>query len=868
MDINNLANLSQLDQNIIIDVLKNRYSSDQIYTLCGPILLSVNPYKNINSLLQPNIFNIADTAFNGEEDQTILISGESGAGKTVATNMIIKYLLDQKHGILQNFILNSTPVLEAFGNAATIRNNNSSRFGKFIQLFYSGDEITGCKIKTYLLEKVRVTSHSQNECNFHIFYQLLGGYKGDTFNYCKTDYGDHIQGKEDYVKTVDAMKELGFEEKEIFNIEHILWGILYLGQIEFLEDEDHCIISDDSRKYIEYCKDYLNIRDLEKVLLQHDIKRGINEVYTIKHNVDQATETRDNIAKTIYESLFNWIVDKINDKICGIVNGDRFIGILDIFGFEIFDNNNFEQLCINYTNEKLQELFNYNIFCSEQELYIREEIPWEDITFPSNKNKVDTIEKLFTMINEECLVPRGSDSSLLNKINKNLLGDHIEITNKQYVEGEFTVKHYAGFVEYGIKTFCDKNKDLVRDDIKKTLIKSEILPFKFEDQKIRNKKLISLLTKFKSNLNDLLNTIQSTKSQYIRCIKPNDLSTPNSFDEDRIRQQLQYSGTVEAVNISRLGYPIRFTYDEFSLRYFGVIHDLQLCKGRTRIFLKMNQYVDLEKRRDQVRENSAIKIQKNYLMNKFRKLFLNKKKSSILIQILIRRYLLKCRIYRENGNKISTYIRSLYLRNKYKDAFYVLKIFVSIVKDRVVKKNFNAKVIQRWYRMKSVQKNYDLKIRSIVKIQSIIRMFLKRTVIKNLRKEKNDLYNVISRLREENERLRMGYEDFEKRSIAVQTENFINTRSIGVETDAFDVCEDNWTIISSSTDSSMDREKDILIENLQKQILNLRVKEIEHDEVKRSLGAKIEKVLVEKETLLHKIEVYERIIKKHRMRYL
>jgi myosin heavy subunit len=739
MDIDNLTNLSQLNQNIILDVLKNRYLSDQIYTLCGPILLSVNPYKNINSLIQPNIYNISDKAFNSEGNQTILISGESGAGKTVATNMIIKHLLDQKHGSLQKYILNSTPVLEAFGNAATIRNNNSSRFGKFIQLFYSNEgTVTGCKIKTYLLEKVRVTAHSIKECNFHIFYQLLGnGERDHKFNYCKTEYGDHIPGKEEYINTVNAMKELGFEEADICNIEHILWGILYLGEIEFEEDGDEVVIKDGCEKYIEYCKDYLNIIDLEKLLLEHKIKRGVRETYVIKHSLDQAIKTRDNIAKTIYDSLFNWIVNKINDRICGNVNDDnRFIGILDIFGFEIFDENNFEQLCINYTNEKLQELFNYNIFCAEQELYIREEIPWEDIVFPSNKNKVDTIEKLFSMINEECLVPRGSDTSLLNKINKNLVGDHITIDNKQYVEGQFTVKHYAGNVEYGINSFCDKNKDLVRDDIKDKLIGMEILSFKFNESGIRNKKLISLLTKFKSDLNHLLKTIQTTKSQYIRCIKPNDLSIPDSFNDERIQQQLQYSGTLEAVNISRLGYPVRFTYDEFSLRYIGVQLDIELCKGKTKVFLKMDQYVELEKRREKVRWENAIKIQKNYLMNKFRKIFLLKKRSTVVIQRNTRIYLGKCRIYRENGAKISTFIRSLYLRNKWRDTYYLLKIFVAIVKDRVVKKSFNARVIQTWYRMKSVQKRYDLCLKSIIKIQSVVRMFLKRGVIKDLRKEK------------------------------------------------------------------------------------------------------------------------------------
>uniref|UniRef100_H3GBV2 Myosin motor domain-containing protein n=1 Tax=Phytophthora ramorum TaxID=164328 RepID=H3GBV2_PHYRM len=490
--VQDLTKLVHLHEPAILQVLRRRFFHGEIYTSTGQILVAMNPFRRLSlysddikdryynlggdaeadkSILAPHVYSVADQAFrtmlvpqssDKKTNQTILVSGESGAGKTETTKLIMNYLAyvstkrtrrpiresncDQT--TIHDRVLESNPILEAFGNARTTRNNNSSRFGKFIKLgFTSSGEMLGASISTYLLERVRLVSQGKGERNYHIFYEMLGGSSPserqelalqDVHGYAYLNQSecyerlDGVDDAESYQVTRRAMSSIGMNPDEQVNVMKIVSAVLHLG----------------NRKTC------------------YGIKAGAESI-TTRLPVAQALSTRDSVVKTLYSNLFNWLVDRINRSIeyKEEAGGSQFIGVVDIFGFEIFEQNRLEQLCINYANEKLQQLFGRFVFRMEQDQYVAEEIPWKFVDYPNNDVCVALVEKrhmgIFSLLDEQCLIPRGNDEKLANKYYECLAGKHesFSVTKLQRAKGQFVIHHYAGDVCYMTDGFCDKNKD-------------------------------------------------------------------------------------------------------------------------------------------------------------------------------------------------------------------------------------------------------------------------------------------------------------------------------------------------------------------------------------------------------------------------
>ena len=593
-NVDNLINIPHLNEPSILNSIQIRYFQNKIYTYTGKILISINPFTNLgiynkeiinnyllNDNLTPHIYQISKKSlielsrFN--QNQSILVSGESGAGKTHATKLMLEFLTSvcsnsDNIGIEKKIIL-SNPILEAFGNAKTIRNDNSSRFGKFIKLnFNDNNKIIGAKIETYLLEKIRLIYQNNNERNFHIFYLLINGmnyqdkskYKlNNSFKYLNNGLLER-NDKKQYNELVEAFNIMNFSEDEINIILNFTSAILNLGNINF--DDDGNILNYDQLIIV---SELLNINQeiLEFALCYKEVK-AVNEIYKIKLKKDECIHARDSFAMKYYQDIFNYIVKLINRTLNETNN--KFIGILDIFGFESIQINSFEQLCINYTNERLQNQFNKYIFKLEQEEYIKENINWNSVSFPDNKeclNLIDGKYGILNMLDEECRLPKGTDKNFTLKLNKKFNNNENYILKKRYIDLKFGINHYAGEVTYDTIKFCEKNKDAVSNEII-NCIKS--IPIKISE--IQNTNLSSIKTKslsyqFKTQLNKLLNLIDSTQTHYVRCIKPNDLNIPNKFNRIKIIEQLKYCGVLEAVKVARAGYAVRMLHYDFIKRY-------------------------------------------------------------------------------------------------------------------------------------------------------------------------------------------------------------------------------------------------------------------------------------------------------------
>tara|TARA_B100000674_G_scaffold492395_1_gene512345 strand:- start:92 stop:2470 length:2379 start_codon:yes stop_codon:yes gene_type:complete len=662
-------------------------------------------------------------------NQSILISGESGAGKTVSTKFIMRYLTklssnNKELEYIEKIILESNPILEAFGNAATKRNNNSSRFGKFIKLFFnnSGKLVKGA-INTYLLEKVRLLGIG-DENNFHIFYQILSGLSFEQKEELFIKRTEEKDQSKFFNETKEAFKIMNFENNEINDIWKIISVIINLldGNLQYvsslLEVESKILTDALTTKTIQTV-DETFIRQLDKI---------------------ESCKVKDSLVMMIYSNLFNWIVKKINRNINIKIDEElNFIGILDIFGFEVFDLNGFEQLCINFANESLQNQFNQYIFKKEQERYEEENIKWEAIDYPDNTDCLKIIsnkrDSIFSLLDAECLFPKGNDISFLNKIKKNLLGEYISISSKQLRDNKFQIKHYAGNVEYSIKDFCDKNKNTTNNQLLSLLHQSKIdlIQKIFGKQKLSVKSKIakkSITNRFQNQLNSLLKVISKTNTHYIRCIKPNDKNIPDNYNKPKILSQLRYAGVLEAVKVARAGYPIRIKIDEFYSKYKilsnkqietpdsileEIITQDEYQVGLTRVFMKKDAFNKLETLWINKLKNSAIKIQSIFRMYINRKQLLKIKYFSIIIQKNIRKFIER-KVYlqlRESIIKLQTYLRmyinnkkynnfrnkviklQLFLKHKFKLNKMVLEHSVSLIQNFFRKFSMNKKNIEK-----------------------------------------------------------------------------------------------------------------------------------------------------------------------------
>ncbi|XP_044294695.1 unconventional myosin-Va isoform X3 [Varanus komodoensis] len=603
---------------------------------------------------------------------------------------------------------------KSIGNAKTTRNDNSSRFGKYIEIgFDKRYRITGANMRTYLLEKSRVVFQAEDERNYHIFYQLcasaaLPEFKtlrlgnADYFHYTKQGGSPVIDGIDDakeMMNTRRACTLLGIVDSCQMGIFQILAAILHLGNVAFTSrDADSCVVPPKHEPLKIFC-DLMGVEyDQMAHWLCHRKLATATETYIKPISKLQAINARDALAKHIYAKLFNWIVDHVNEALHSTMKQHSFIGVLDIYGFETFEINSFEQFCINYANEKLQQQFNMHVFKLEQEEYMREEIPWTLIDFYDNQPCINLIEAkmgILDLLDEECKMPKGSDNSWAQKLynthlNKSSLFEKPRMSNKAFI-----IQHFADKVEYQCEGFLEKNKDTVYEEQIKVLKSSKfkMLPELFQGEKTvsptsatppsrtalsraavkpaksklaqtnkEHKKTVG--HQFRNSLHLLMETLNATTPHYVRCIKPNDFKFPFMFDEKRTVQQLRACGVLETIRISAAGFPSRWTYQEFFSRYRvlmkqkDVLTDRkQTCKnvleklildkdkyqfGKTKIFFRAGQVAYLEKIRADKLRAACIRIQKTIRGWLLRKKYLRMKRAAITIQRYVRGYQARC----------------------------------------------------------------------------------------------------------------------------------------------------------------------------------------------------------------------------------
>ena len=608
--VQDLVQLSYLNEPSVLDALRRRYREETIYTYSGLVLAAINPYTPMPDLYtrermslysrknneddqnlveqEPHVFAVAENAYRDllreGTNQSIIISGESGAGKTVSARHIMRYFaaVDRelhkdellKNGVIEEQIIATNPLLEAFGNAKTVRNDNSSRFGKFIQLYFQGEDIVGAKLQTFLLEKSRVTGQEPGERNYHIFHQLLTQIPSEhSFKYAKRESIAGVDDSNEFETTKQAMRQTGFTESQIQMIFDLLLGILCWGNIEFEEGSDEgakVINSDDLDKACHL----LGVEtEKAKLWLTHKLLVTGRETVQARLNADQAAAARDSIARLLYARLFDYLIERLNEVLMPKQNTQnlRFIGVLDIYGFERFPRNSFEQFCINYANERLQAEFTKHVFKAEQELYRREGIKWRDIRYSDNQPCIELIESklgVISLLEEECRFPGGSDASFREKLLKHQAG-HAHLLTDRFDPAVFEVRHFAYDVPYTADGFLDKNRDAVPVNLFALFRESQIDLVKTicNVQSGHGSTKQGLAVTFKQSLNSLMEIISGTRCHYIRCIKPNELKQPGILDSGFVLLQLRACGIIETVRISAAGYPARWNYDEFALRY-------------------------------------------------------------------------------------------------------------------------------------------------------------------------------------------------------------------------------------------------------------------------------------------------------------
>ncbi|XP_011345049.1 myosin heavy chain, muscle isoform X11 [Ooceraea biroi] len=637
-----MSNLTYLNDASVLHNLKQRYYAKLIYTYSGLFCVAINPYKRFpvythrcaklyrgkrRSEVPPHIFAISDGAYvnmlTNNENQSMLITGESGAGKTENTKKVIAYFAtvgastkkekddpNKKKGSLEDQVVQTNPVLEAFGNAKTVRNDNSSRFGKFIRIHFGpSGKLAGADIETYLLEKARVISQQTLERSYHIFYQIMSGSVKGLKEMCLlsnniNDYHFVSQGKttipglddgEELLVTDQAFDVLGFTQEEKDDIYKITAAVMHMGGMKFKQRGREEQAEADGTEEGDRVAKLLgcDCADLYKNLLKPRIKVG-NEFVTQGRNKDQVAYSVGAMSKAMFDRLFKWLVKKCNETLDTKQKRQHFIGVLDIAGFEIFDFNSFEQLCINFTNEKLQQFFNHHMFILEQEEYKREGIEWTFIDFGMDlQQTIDLIEKpmgILSILEEESMFPKATDKTFEEKLNNNHLGKSPNFLKPKPPKpgqqaAHFAIGHYAGNVPYNITGWLEKNKDPLNDTVVDQYKKSanKLLVEIFADHPGqsgdagggggkggRGKKgggFSTVSSSYKEQLNNLMTTLRATQPHFVRCIIPNELKQPGVIDSHLVMHQLTCNGVLEGIRICRKGFPNRMVYPDFKLRY-------------------------------------------------------------------------------------------------------------------------------------------------------------------------------------------------------------------------------------------------------------------------------------------------------------
>ncbi|ONM24341.1 Myosin-2 [Zea mays] len=749
--VDDLIQMSYLNEPSVLYNLQLRYSRDLIYTKAGPVLIAVNPLKEValygkSAIMQykqktnddPHVYAVADLAFNemlrDGINQSIIISGESGAGKTETAKIAMQYLSDLGGASgTESEVLQTNVILEALGNAKTSRNHNSSRFGKLIEIHFSETgKMCGAKIQTFLLEKSRVVQRAQGERSYHIFYQLCSGAppllkkklslkSASDYNYLKQSNCLKINGVDDSKKftvLVDALDTIQISKEDQMKLFSMLAAVLWLGNISFsvIDNENHQLVSAVSTRKI----------------------RAGNDSIIKKLTLTQAIDARDALAKSIYANLFDWTVEQINHTLgTGRQFTWRSISILDIYGFECFNKNGFEQFCINYANERLQQHFNRHLFKLQQEEYLEDGIDWTPMEFVDNTNCLSLFEKkplgLLSLLDEESTFPRATDFSFANKLRQQLSGNSCFKGEK---EGTFKICHYAGEVTYDTAGFLEKNRDPLHSESIQLLSSCKCeLPKHFASVMVadsQNKSSLSwhsvmdtqkqsVVTKFKAQLFKLMQQLESTTPHFIRCIQPNSKQLPRLFEHDLILHQLKCCGVLEVVRISRTCYPTRITHQQFAERYgllllrsiasqdplsvsVAVLQQLNIPPemyqvGYTKLFFRTGQVAALENTKIQML-HGTLRIQKHFRGMHSRQGYQRLKKVAMNLQSFIR------------GERARIHF------------------------DNLVKRWRAAVLIQKYTRRRLAANMFNDQLNHIILLQSVMRGCLARRKYKCLQNEK------------------------------------------------------------------------------------------------------------------------------------
>jgi myosin-5 len=780
--------------------------------------------------LDPHIFAVAEEAYTKLEreqrDQSIIVSGESGAGKTVSAKYAMRYFAtvggSATETQIEKKVLASSPIMEAIGNAKTTRNDNSSRFGKFIELQFNKQfHISGASMRTYLLEKSRVVFQAPDERNYHIFYQLCSARDQlphlhlthqDNFHYLNQGESPNVDGMDDFEtfeETLNALNLLGFKKSEQNDMFKVLASVLHLGNIKFVEsiisaeneqDQEGCSILD-TDKHLKILAELLEI-DLEEMQQWLCTRKivSMREIFLKPMTVEDARAARDALAKHIYAGLFNWIVLVINKALESDIPRHKFIGVLDIYGFETFEINSFEQFCINYANEKLQQQFNLHVFKLEQEEYIKEGIEWKMIDFYDNQPCIDLIETklgILDLLDEECRMPKGTDGSWTEKLYSKCM-KYSHFGKARFGTSAFTINHFADKVQYESNGFLEKNRDTVieeqisvvkksKNDLVRRLFVDESQKLAVPGAKLKvisakpppstqktHKKSVG--SQFRDSLNMLMTTLNATTPHYVRCIKPNDSKAAFEYNPKRAVQQLRACGVLETIRISAAGFPSRWTYVDFFYRYrvlckFKDIkrNDMQLtCQnilkqyiknadmfqfGKTKIFFRAGQVAYLEKLRSDKLKACCIMMQKTIRSFIWRKKYLRIKRCAINIQRYGRGYLARIlaqKLRRERAAKtLQRYIRGWVKRVQYQRLKWCIigiqrysRGYLARLRYLQLRYNAKALVIQRYMRGYLARKRCQAKKRHIVICQAAIRRFLARRQYKKLKIEARSIEHV------------------------------------------------------------------------------------------------------------------------------
>jgi myosin-5 len=818
-NVEDLTTLSHLNEPSVLNVIKLRYSQFNIYTYSGIVLIAVNPFQRNDELYssyrikryantrrgdeEPHLFAIAEEAYrcmiNRNQNQSIVVSGESGAGKTVSAKYIMRYFAtvdsDENHHDMsetEKQILATNPIMESFGNAKTTRNDNSSRFGKYLEILFDKDTvICGAKIRTYLLERSRLVFQPKTERNYHIFYQMIQGLDSETKKLIHlTDIEDYhylnqgglpiidgVDDKKEFEDTCNALSLIGINKEIQLEIFKILSGLLHLGNIDIPKTKNNASLSSDEPNLIKACELLgLDPINFAKWTIKKQIKTRFETINTdLKYH--EAINARDAVAKYIYHNLFDWLVEYVNSDLCPSNIEEQistFIGVLDIYGFEHFAKNSFEQFCINYANEKLQQEFTQHVFKLEQQLYVDEDIEWSFIEFSDNQPCIDVIEKrlgVLDLLNEESRLPSGSDQQWTDKLYEHLAKSPSDNVFKKprFGNNKFIISHYALDVSYDTEGFVEKNRDTVSDGQKDTLKKStnsflidilstsEINSEETTKQEVKPGRRIpgkeTLGSKFKGSLIDLMKTINSSNVHYIRCIKPNEEKKAWEFDPNMVLSQLRACGVLETIKISCAGFPSKMSYPEFADSFnvlFGSEDRSKLFKGqinedflitltkkfldetikddhsfqigKTKVFFKAGILGNIEKMKSDKHKKSAIIIQKYLRGYPIRKQFKEARISAINLQSFIRGFIVRNKIQKQKENDGAILIQS-------------------IVRGHLIRIRFNAAVnaiinLQSKIRGDNLRNNIHKNqiSRAAIQIQSSCRSFIARKELQRVRR--------------------------------------------------------------------------------------------------------------------------------------